>query len=363
MSDHRAPLDELLSAYLDGELDDETAAAVEERIAQDPAFAALLDRTHDVVVALRGLDEVTAPEGFGSRLRERLDAERSVTDLSAARRRRATFWPAVGTVAAAVVALAVVGGGMLSQQGNDRGDEVALRGGAEDAPSAMMAPADEEAAGGADRDEATDDFADSALELDAAPQQAGGGDGADDAPGVTGDSGEGERSADAQPPEAAAPADAESDTAAGGGSGASGSPDASGPTAADASDGPTLVDAQAVLADETAARQRYGDLPDGQRELGMPLDEAREAAYRAREVIWAAERFESGPHPGDCLEVFDDSAESPLVVVRVETVVYGGTEALAYMVVGATADSERLDRIELWITELGGCQTRLFLTL
>ncbi len=63
--------DDRLSAYLDGELDPAQAAELESRLAQDPALAAALDAVSDLLVALRGLDEVDPPSGYAERLRAR----------------------------------------------------------------------------------------------------------------------------------------------------------------------------------------------------------------------------------------------------------------------------------------------------
>jgi anti-sigma factor RsiW len=107
--------DELLSAYLAAELDDAATAELEARLAADAALRARLDGVHDVVVALRGLDDVDPPAGYARRLRERLDTERGtavpgqVVSLDPVRARRRGTWRSVGTAAAALVFVAAIG--------------------------------------------------------------------------------------------------------------------------------------------------------------------------------------------------------------------------------------------------------------
>jgi len=105
--------DEWLSAYLDGELDETETAELEARLARDPALAAQLDAVLDVIVALRGLDQVSPPEGLEARVFERLSEERPETPVIPLRRR----WSlrAISSVAAAV-ALVGLGSVALIQQ-------------------------------------------------------------------------------------------------------------------------------------------------------------------------------------------------------------------------------------------------------
>ncbi|MGH8901788.1 MAG: anti-sigma factor family protein [Egibacteraceae bacterium] len=110
--------DDRLSAYLDGELDPSQAADLEARLEKDPARAAALDAVSEVLVALRGLDEVEPPQGYTERLRARLaEARPAPADdvvhladhppLRSALRRR---WLTVGGAAAAATLLGLVGG-------------------------------------------------------------------------------------------------------------------------------------------------------------------------------------------------------------------------------------------------------------
>jgi hypothetical protein len=115
MNDHRDRTDndgELLSSWLAGELDDASSEDLERRLAREPALSERLDRVHDTLVALRGLDEVEPPAGMAERLNIRLRQERApgVASLDAARERRArrTNWTPVVAAAAAVVALIAV---------------------------------------------------------------------------------------------------------------------------------------------------------------------------------------------------------------------------------------------------------------
>ncbi|MGH8932238.1 MAG: anti-sigma factor family protein [Egibacteraceae bacterium] len=112
--------DEWLSAYLDSGLDDDAAAELEERLVRDSALAARLDAVLDVVVGLRGLDQVAPPEGFTSRLFERVAAQRPHTPVVPLRRRRS--WLAISSAAAAVVLVAGVGAAVLLPQSQRLGE-------------------------------------------------------------------------------------------------------------------------------------------------------------------------------------------------------------------------------------------------
>jgi anti-sigma factor RsiW len=99
------PLDEsLLSAYLDGELDDRERAAVDARLAESAEWRAVLDEVRGTRVALRNLPAVDAPAEFWDRV---LQSDGVVVDLATATRRRARLLRR--TSAAAAVAAAVLG--------------------------------------------------------------------------------------------------------------------------------------------------------------------------------------------------------------------------------------------------------------
>jgi anti-sigma factor RsiW len=108
--------EDLLSAYIDGELDAATRDAVETRLAASPEWRAVLAEVREARDAVRGLPVRDAPPGFWDGiLRERSDAPAAVVDLDAARlhrRPRTARWAAIGAAAAAaaIVAVAVIPG-------------------------------------------------------------------------------------------------------------------------------------------------------------------------------------------------------------------------------------------------------------
>jgi anti-sigma factor RsiW len=118
MTDERGPdrlPEDLLSAYVDGELTDGERAAVEARVARDPAWQHILD---DVVVArdaVRALPEREPPTGFWLRVLTRVaeEAEQDRATIAAAAAvvpiarpapRRTPRWGAIGAAVVAVVA-------------------------------------------------------------------------------------------------------------------------------------------------------------------------------------------------------------------------------------------------------------------
>lgn len=306
---------ELLSAYLSDDLEAEAARELEARLAEDPALAAELDGMAEMLAGLQGLSEVEPPAGYEDRLRGRLAREKGpgtsrgdspttpVTDLATARRRR---WPAVASAAAAVLLVAVVGAGVLGElpfgpqpQSGDSSSEDAddVAGGAERSP----AERDTEAA---EQGEAFDEETAAAPEPEAAP-------------------------GDADAPEAHQP-------------------------------GPVVLDDEVALPDEAAVRRRHGNLPEAQRLLGQPVGRARGTATRFRGLIADAPPFRSGVRPDACLDEVAGTPEGggPRVPARVETVVYAGRPALAYVLVEPSARSERLDRVVTRLVGPRSCQTR-----
>lgn len=301
---------EMLSAYLAGDLDEPAAAALEARLADDPALARRLDDTARVVAALRGVDEVVPPHGTGDRLRARLATERGraatpVTSLQA--RRRRVPWPALGGVAAGLAAAALVVGGVL--QADD---------------GAMQADRPEAAGPDAGVEDSAEMPQDEALDADAQSEAR-------------------ERlqtSDDAGDEEAAAPVPA---------------PDGH-------DDQPVVLDTQIRLDERGDARRRYADLPEASALLGEAVDAATDRALAYRAAVSDAPAFESGATPDACLDEVGTGSE-PLVPARVESVVYEDHPALAYVLVTAAEGSPTLDRIELWIVRPPDCGTRLFLDL
>ena len=105
--DGHPPMDEdALSGYLDDELDQETRAAVETRIAQSAEWRAVLHELRETRDALRALPSVDGAPEFWARV----FAGDTVVDLAAerrARRSRIGWRAAVAGVAAAIVVGAV----------------------------------------------------------------------------------------------------------------------------------------------------------------------------------------------------------------------------------------------------------------
>jgi len=325
--------DDVLSAYLADDLDDGDAAVLEARLAGDPELAARLDRLAAMLVELRGTDEVAPPSGFDARLTRRLHAEREhdparardltrlrpagVSDLGQARRRRAVTqrrWLLGGTAAAAVAAVALVSGLALQQ----------LSGGG---TSAGGASAEQEAAGGATSQGGARDR------------------------GLVEGSGESaqEEAPASQSTEAGAAQSESADDLAHGtpGRGAR----------------PVVLDRQVVLTDEAAVRTRYRDLPEAERLLGVSEPQARAATRSAAAFLRRAAPLADGVAPGDCLPTLPQGDAAPSVPVRVETVIYRGEPALAYVLVEATGDTRAPDRIRVQLLRPDDCSTALSLRL
>lgn len=318
MTDDRFPPsaddDEMLSAYLLGDLPEPDATAFEARLADDPGLGSRLDALATALVALGGHDDTEPPDGFEQRLDERLrearGGEAAVVSLDRAREERARsrgWWTAIGTVAAVVA----VGGVMATSAlrgvgGGDDSAEVAA-GGAESATeSATLEDAD-----------AFDDAA--------APSAAGGG---------TADSGS-DMSADGAAPGRAMAAPSQ-------------------PNA------PVLFDDQAVVRNEGRLRRRYAMAPEVIGLLGLPVDEAATVAAAFTTAVQRAEPFAGGGFPADCLDTVTTAADRPLIPARVETLRYDEQPALAYVLVTASPDSDELDRVETWVVAPDSCTTLVF---
>lgn len=284
--------DDRLSAYLDGELDPTETAELEARLAADPALAAELDAIGDVVVELRGLDEVDPPEGYLERLRARLAQERAPTaERSASARHR------VWLAAAAVALVGLLGGGVLVSERS--GERVGFS---------------------------------QAARLPAAPGVRGSG---GTPPKTMGGPGGTPPVADAEPEKL---------------------------ERSEATAGPVLVDAGIVLPDEAAAYRSLSGLPEAARLLDMPLDQAANLAAAHRLAVSAAPPFRSGVAPGACLDRLAAAGDPPLVVARVESLLYDRRPALAYVLVGASDGAVALDHIQVQLVEPNACTPRLVLT-
>jgi hypothetical protein len=151
MTDMPATDDDRLCAYLDGELPEHEARAVEQQCADDPALAARLAALHDALVVLRDLDRVDPPAGYPQRLHARIARELSAASTSdaevRARGRPPTGW-AIG-IAAAVLLAAVVSGAALRglAVGGGAGEEAAEGGPAQEADTPAELQRQDEPAG------------------------------------------------------------------------------------------------------------------------------------------------------------------------------------------------------------------------
>lgn len=306
--------DQLLSAYLAGELSADDAAAFEARLRDGPDLAARLEALHGALVHLGDLDAVEPPPGFSERLHARLDeaaggpaaaaegqAGGAVADLAAERtRRRQVRWGPLGAVAAGIATLAVV-------------------------VSVVGPPA---ARDGVEVAEAPDDEAPAALD---APEAAFDEDMATlSEPGAVA-----ERSAGDMAP----------------------------PAPADEALAPVIVDSEVALDDEDAVRDRYTGLPEAVGLLGLDRAEAEDRAPSTRFAVQRAEPFTSGVHPAACLDVVSTATDAPVLVARVESAVYEGEPALVYVVATVSGASTEVDRVEVWVVAPDTCATHLFLAL
>lgn len=306
---------ELLSAYLSGDLEAEAARELEARLAEEPALAAELDGMAQMLVGLQGVSEVEPPPGYEERLRARLTDENAsattsedspstpVTDLGTVRRRR---WPAVASAAAALLLVALVGAGVLGELPFGSQAQDAAAPDSDGAERATEQSTEEGAEDGPTEDQSFD-RAPAAPEPEAAP-----------APGEP-DSREGHRPG-----------------------------------------GPVVLDNEVALSDEAAVRRRHDELPEVQRLLGQSVPEAHDTAARFRAFLADAPPFRSGIRPDACLDEAADApeGEGPRVPARVETVVYAGSPALAYVLVEPSAGSTQLDRAVTRLLRPRSCETR-----
>jgi anti-sigma factor RsiW len=106
VSEHGLP-EELISAYLDGEVDPKERAAVDARLAESAEWRAVLDEVRDVRAAVRALPSRDAPAGFWDELvAGDADDENIVPLHTRSRGGRGLRWAGV---AAAAAAAAVIG--------------------------------------------------------------------------------------------------------------------------------------------------------------------------------------------------------------------------------------------------------------
>lgn len=329
--------DEVLSAYLAGELDADAVADLEARLADDRDLARRLDATARVLAVLRGIDEVEPPAGAGERLRRRLadevgprvapagqgpgddaaeDAAPAPVTTLASRRR--VPWQAVAGIAAGLAAVALVGGGLL--QGFGGGTEQA----ADDSADMATEAAEPDVRTFADSADSADEHAAGSADEDATALAE-------------------EESAGDQGREGAAPAPPVPSTG-----------EADGRAGLESSPQPTIRDERVALAGAEDVRARYADRPLPSGLLGESLPVAQERAADARAAVAAAPPFRSGDTPGACLDEVAIGAH-PSVPVLVESAVVDAGPAVVFVVVGATPDSAVLDRVEAQVLTLPGC--------
>jgi anti-sigma factor RsiW len=117
MSEHELSED-LLSAYLDDELDAGARADVEARLATSSEWQAILDEVRDTRDALRGLPAVKGSPEFWTRVMAGVALKDGVVDLASERRRRRM--PRWGLAVAGAAAAAVVVVGVVAVPQQDR---------------------------------------------------------------------------------------------------------------------------------------------------------------------------------------------------------------------------------------------------
>lgn len=111
--DRRSLDEDALSAYLDDELDAETRAAVEARLAESAEWRVILEELRETRAALRALPSVDGTPAFWS---EMLVADDTVVDLDAERARRRRGWRIAVAGAAAAVVLVVAGAALVPKR-------------------------------------------------------------------------------------------------------------------------------------------------------------------------------------------------------------------------------------------------------
>ncbi len=118
--------DELLSAYLDGEVTPEERAAVERRLEQSPGMRETLEELSEVGDLIRKLPRAKAPVDLSERVVAAIGAKPLASGSAAATQRRLwRSWPllAAGTVLAAGIAVVVL---LPNQQANVATNDFAL---------------------------------------------------------------------------------------------------------------------------------------------------------------------------------------------------------------------------------------------
>jgi hypothetical protein len=124
-----------------------------------------------------------------------------------------------------------------------------------------------------------------------------------------------------------------------------------------------VVDVTQLSTDGAPPTERGDAVASGHGLIGLAVDDADDLARSFAVAIQREEAFASGHEPGACLDVVTASTEQPVVVTRVESVVYEGARGVAFVSVTARAGSGTLDRLEAWVLEADGCTPRLYLDL
>ena len=349
---------ELLSAYLAGDLEPEEARALEQRLGREPRLAARLEDTHRLLMALRRIDEVEVPDGFRSRLHERLEAERATGEgrvsSPVAAPQRESLRRRIGTgggshsmfarshlgrsrpahrqrrsnaltaIAAAIAAFAVIGLGTMALWFGGLG------GGAEEA---SMAGGDSAA---------TDESVQSLAQEDVGPAAAAGSaEGRTDAAGEAADATVMEEDEEAAGAEADAPVGGEE---APGTSALGAAPETPG-------DLPVLRDEGVVLDSVEEARAYFTGLPEVTALLGTAASDSPARADAFRERLAEVEDAYPGTPVATCLEETSAAAGGQAVPVRLETVVYEGEPSLAFVFVAPDEGGEELNRVRVGIVD------------
>ena len=349
MTDDRRPAaadEEVLSAYLAGDLDAADAEAFEQRLAADPELRTRLDALADALVLLGDVDQHAPPDGFEQRLAQRLEEERTapVVDLAQRReqrRRRSNVWLGVGTAAAVVALGAVMAGNMLGGAGMD-----SLAGGEAESAVTADAGSSESAAELHDRSAAESAGPVAPVLLDRRVA-------------ITSDQDLERRYSDL--PEAQQ---------------LLGTPVAEAEKLA--ADFTTIVDEREVAASAPMAfggtsgaaataggsADHSADADGGEDDqVDEQLEENEQAVEPEPAAPDAAKasKLRSDELSDPCLAEILDSADATLVPVRVETLRYRGGRALAYVFVTSGPGAETLDRTEVWIVRPVGCREVTFL--
>lgn len=292
--------DERLAAYLSGDLEPDEHAETTAALAGDSALRARADRIAAADRALAELSDVALPEGFSERLRAgiRADLDAVLGDELAARRLRRTARARWAMAGAAAAVVAVVGVGVVLTDVGGRDD-------------VDVSTATGDAAGTLESGEA------GAL---MAPSE-----GALPAPQVVA---LGRTLTDDDLRELAS----------------------SGQFTAAARSSLNVSDADEVAErtqDQLTAYTAEAPAPAGDVRGGV-ADEPQEDGAVDLSAVSA------------CLPVVVESAEDPLVPMYVELATYDGEDVVVFVMLAPRGDSDEMNRVEVWVLTVDGCQTRYF---